>query len=80
MSVEVSVGDIWEFVGEDFNPPIYRSLRASEKRKGDYKVVKANINTEAGPDSWVMCNIETGRTLYMHHRCRMAGDWVRKEK
>lgn len=43
---------------------------------GLYEVVKPNINTEAGPDSWVMRRCEDGKTAYMHHGQRMAGEWI----
>jgi hypothetical protein len=44
-----------------------------------YRVTAPNVNTEAGPDSWVMSATDTeksGSTLYMHHHCRLEGKWT----
>jgi len=58
----VKVGDLWEYAAPDTHP--------KRKTRGLYEVVRANVNTEAGSDSWVMRNCSTGMTLYMHHRQR----------
>jgi len=60
----VQVGDLWESIG------------SRPQSRGLYEVVRPNVNTEAGADSWVMRNRLTGRTLYMHHRQRVAGEWT----
>jgi hypothetical protein len=55
---EVRVGDRW----------------AQKDVKGrSYIVMNPNINTEAGPDSWVMQS-DSG-IKYMHHNSRMKGEW-----
>lgn len=60
----VRLGDLWEI--------------QSGRWPGVYEVVAANIDTEAGPDSWVMGPLFGGghRVVYMHHAARVAGDWV----
>ena len=60
----VQVGDLWQYVGEGRWTP------------GVFEVIKANVNTEAGADSWVMKNHESGKTAYMHHRQRANLDWI----
>jgi hypothetical protein len=67
----VLVGDIWEYLG---SPDDTENPRLPQKL-GCYVVVKPNVNTEAGADSWLMRNEINKRELYMHHRMRVAGSW-----
>jgi hypothetical protein len=72
--VTVHPGDIWESVGDP-------------RHNGLYAVVRANVNTEAGLDSWVMMEVvqkdgrweRAGRVKYMHRLSRLRGEWVRRE-
>jgi Na+-transporting methylmalonyl-CoA/oxaloacetate decarboxylase gamma subunit len=67
----VQVDDVWE-------------LLSHSRHAGLYVVVGANVNSEAGPDSWVMVRIAwdasrwviCGPTKYMHRAARRRGDWV----
>jgi hypothetical protein len=71
----VTVGDIWRFVG-------YTSAKAGSVKGEVYAVERANVNTEAGLDSWIMHPVDPStfeslgvtRRAYMHHRTR-AADW-----
>lgn len=65
----VKVGDLWEYIGPETHP--------RRKTRGVYLVVRANVNTEAGPDSWVMQSLD-GRELYMHRseRVRPDSNWI----
>lgn len=65
----VQVGDLWEWVG-----PPSRFFESEGFRM--FEVERANSNTEAGPDSWVMRSIETKRICYMHHGSRLKGNWI----
>lgn len=60
----VQVGDLWESIG------------GHPRTRGLFEAVQPNVNTEAGADSWVMRDRLTGRTIYMHHRQRVAGEWI----
>jgi hypothetical protein len=72
--VTVYPGDIWESIGDP-------------RHAGLYAVARANVNTEAGPDSWVMMEVfyrngrweRGGRVKYMHRLARKRGEWVRRE-
>lgn len=57
---EVVVGSLWYSYGHD-------EL---------FTVVRANESQEAGVDSWVMRGTESCKTLYLHHRSRVHGDWL----
>jgi len=65
MAVTVAIDQIWEFVGRETKPSPYRF----------HRVLRPNVGTEAGADSWVMARSD-GDICYMHHRACIAGDWV----
>lgn len=41
-----------------------------------FTVVQLNESREAGPDSWGMKGVSSSKTLYMHHRRRIRGEWL----
>lgn len=86
-SYRVEVGDVWECVGTRGD---CGCLVPDPRNVGTYVVEAANVNTEAGPDSWLMRRVgrgdgawfpdysESGALKYMHRPSRMRGEWVRR--
>lgn len=73
----VQVADLWDDLG------------VGRFAGGTFVVVRPNVGTEAGPDSWVMAKVEQvdgvwvltnpKRIRYMHRRDRLKGEWRRRE-
>lgn len=74
-ALNVKVGDIWLYVGEASKEWIRRNGLV-------FVVERANVDTEAGPNSWVMGAVDPktfepmniGKPVYMHLRSR-SQDW-----